>query len=1153
MPEIHENFDPQKAKLQDTNLIEASAGTGKTYSLALMTLRLVITGAAPIDQILMVTYTNAAVAELEIRVRSFIRKALVVARQETGEIEPDIRNLVESQIESENREKVITVLSDAELMLDQTSIMTIHGFCQRSLMEYAFETRQLFKATALDPEEFGEIISDTFNHIWRNYITIIPADILKNLMSGGLTYHSLKRKVNAAITGDTIYLSEQMPEDFLSSVFFEQERQRIQRSLAEIRQKEEEVQQSIDKNSKELVQSLNSMKEPPYPLIEAINSGELISVVLLINKQIKKIPAAFSDLLNKINEWNDLQLVFKRSMLNRINQLALFSYGYVKEKIDQILSGNGLMTFDDMIVRLHEGVCIKKHPGLIQKLRERYKAVFVDEFQDTDKLQYEIFFQLFQQPDYRDTPLFYIGDPKQLIYGWRKADLNTYFRSADSVDHIYRMKTNHRSHPDMIRAMNYFFDPAPGSNFFHFDINDIHRVEYEQVNAVVPTKKPRLIYMGEKPPPIQFVFSKNKKQTAKNTAAIVRALLDSNLYQLDYGDRKENIKPADIGIIVRVNTEGDQIKELLASMKIPAVTIRELRILQSEEAKEIYYFLIAALQLSRSSINRALLTKICGWKTEDIFTSDEENILERFRQYYDSWKEKGVYLMLRKWLSDNRLVSRLFDSQKPLQERFVANCFQLIELLHTTEQKKSFSPEELIHWLKKGIDGELNSGDEYVQRMESDAEAVNIVTVHKSKGLEYKIVILPYMDLTVKNAKEFRFRNVDGVYYNAVSEMISNIEIAMYRKQEEQENKRLLYVAVTRACTHCFIFTKPLPSSAKKGVIPDSYSVVRKTLLSFSADEMSSKGIGYESAPMYDPGNVYRTETTANGPAYTIVPKLALRDLHWQVTSYSSLNPEHGYTLGRNQSTIDYPTELDYFIFKTLPRGRHIGNLLHLILEKIDFSDEKNWNYLIEKAVRTHIPLADVNFTEQLTLFIRQIVLSKIPYGENGFSLSEVHKKQRLNELEFDLPLKSFNTADFMQLPSEVPLKMRSISELEGILNGKIDLFFEHKGVYYLLDWKSNYLGDSLKDYEPGNLYQSMEENNYFLQYHLYVLSVYRYLKTRKKEFSYERDFGGVAYVYMRGVRSGSSNGIYFHKPDPELILKMETLMLKKQLINARV
>ena len=193
MPVIHDQFDPKKEPLRLSNLIEASAGTGKTYSLALLALRLVITGVAGIDQILMVTYTNAAVAELEIRIRIFIRKALVAARGDAGDIETDIKELVAQQIEIAGREKVVVLLSDAELILDQTSIMTIHGFCQKSLSEYAFETKQLFRAKTLDPNEFGVLVTDTFNQIWRNYITTIPVDLLSGLNAYGLTQikHSL--------------------------------------------------------------------------------------------------------------------------------------------------------------------------------------------------------------------------------------------------------------------------------------------------------------------------------------------------------------------------------------------------------------------------------------------------------------------------------------------------------------------------------------------------------------------------------------------------------------------------------------------------------------------------------------------------------------------------------------------------------------------------------------------------------------------------------------------------------------------------------------------------------------------------------------------------------------------------------------------------
>jgi exodeoxyribonuclease V beta subunit len=1143
MPQIHDTFNPCTVPLQQTNLIEASAGTGKTYSLALLALRLLIKRRAAIDQILMVTYTNAAVAELEIRVRSFIRKALVAARGETGEIEEDIRTLVEEALIEAGREKVISVLSDAELMLDQTAIMTIHGFCQKSLIEYAFETGQLFRSETLDPEVYDVLIKDAFNHIWRNYIATIPDDFLTGLIAFGLTHKSMLGKVSRALSGNIIYSREPIPADFLTPTYFDRERSIYQQRKAALNQTETQIRVYLENHWDDLYNEANSRKAKPKKLLSALSDRDIPLTCSLLAKLDYQTPA-FIPLLEMVREHANQLLEQKKYMLIILHQLAVFVFKKVETKIKLEFARRGTMTFDDMINRLHHAVCCQEHSELIQKIRKRYLAIFVDEFQDTDRFQYEIFHKIFQENEASDQCLFYIGDPKQLIYSWRKADLNTYFKASESVDHIYRMKTNHRSHPDYIKAMNYFFHPKEESNFFHFDSTDTHRIEYEQVDAVLPTKKARLFFQGTKPPPLQIITGNNKSDFAQGTVALVQKLLDKELYTLNKDGKPDPVRPGDIGIIVRANAEGTLIKELLSTLRIPAVTIQDDRILQTDEAKDLYYFLQAVMLLTRAAIHRSLLTNMSGWSAEKILKVNDEKLIDRFRQYQENWKEKGVYLVLRRCLSDCRLVSRLFESQQTLTERSVANYFHLVELLHATEQKKSFNPEELLQWLKKGIDGELKSGDEFIQRLESDAEAVNIVTVHKSKGLEYKIVLLPYMELKRSTRTEVQFRNSEGVYYTAESALITPEEKAMQEKQEEQENKRLLYVAVTRACSHCFVFSKPFdfdPSTLKT-----NDSVLKKTLTLLSPEEMIKKGVDFMELPFFDPTRVYQPESSSTIPVYSQVPDLELPDAHWQTTSYSSLNTEHAVLSRSVTEQSDTETEFDRFVFRTLPRGAHIGNMLHLILEKIDFTDEYHWERIIERSLRSHLPSADLKWVSYLQEMVRHIVHAIVPADENAFTLSRVVRTQRLNELEFDLPLKRFSTRDVTAFSTpQIPLRLRSVSELEGILNGKMDLFFEYQNRYYLFDWKTNYLGSSLEAYNPGKIAESMEEHNYHLQYHLYILAVSRYLRNRLPDYNYTRDFGGVAYLFLRGMRTGSSQGIYFYKPTEATIDTLESILLK--------
>ena len=1143
------SFNAVTVSLESSNLIEASAGTGKTYSLAMLTLRLVLSGKAAIQQILMVTFTKAAVAELEIRVRSFIRKARLAAQNQPTQIEEEIFLLVNEAIKEYGLEKVVQRLKEAELMLDQTSIMTIHGFCQKSLLEYAFETGQLFSAQTLEPDEYDTIVTDAFNDIWRNEITTIPVDLLSPLLSSGLSYNNMLSKVSQALSGHSIYCREAIPDAFLTSSYFDKERTERDRQQNEMDLIDKELVEYIQEYNEEL-RIYFTEHETDEETIEAFDRGEYLFTVSFfasIADSLKEPHLPLKELLAVKQRLAEEQ---RLTLCTRILQMTIYAFQKVKREVDHEFQKRGCITFDEMITRLHYAVCIQLHPGLLHHLREKYKAVFVDEFQDTDRLQYELFSTLYEErtnEDSKGTCLFYIGDPKQLIYGWRKADLNTYFKATHSVKRKFSMKTNFRSHPDLVEAMNYFFQPDPAVNYFHFDSKDVNCIEYEIVEAKTPSTKERLIANKEIPTPIQVMKCKNIPQRYQGTAALVRELLNKEKYQLSKGDSTRAVCPADIGIIVRTNEEALAIKNCLSALRIPSVTIQESRILQSQEATDIYYFLKAALSLTRSEINRALMSGIGGWSVSMLTTSTEEQILERFRQYLNGWKEKGIYLMLRQWLSDSKVVARLRQTGSSLSERAVANSYQLVELLHAIEQKKSYSPEEIVQWLKKGIDGEIKGGDAYEQRLESDAAAVNIVTVHKSKGLDYNIVILPNMDLAPSTKREeVRFRGEDGIYYTAEKEMISIAEHELYRRQEEQENKRLLYVAVTRACCHCFLFSKPISAAKTKSNDLESATILQKTLAFMRSDQMQQRGISYMDIPVYDLSNPYLGDGVKRSPVYSPVPEMNLPDSYWRKTSYSSLKQEGTPSSQEYLEATTAQTDYDRFVFHELTRGAHVGIMLHTILEKIDFTMPNRWQITIERTVQSYFPTADKKMMEQIELMMMHVLNAKISTVSQSFSLSAVSWDERLNELEFDLPLKLFNTNVVLALSSM--LRVRSNLNIEGIMNGKIDLFFRHNHQYFILDWKSNYLGASAQDYVSGKLKISMEEKMYMLQYHLYTLAVYRYLNQRVPSFSYERDFGGVIYVYLRGARSGEKTGIYIDKPEYALIKEMESVLLKDKI-----
>lgn len=536
----------------------------------------------------------------------------------------------------------------------------------------------------------------------------------------------------------------------------------------------------------------------------------------------------------------------------------------------------------------------------------------------------------------------------------------------------------------------------------------------------------------------------------------------------------------------------------------------------------------AVYAISRKSINKALLTAMGGFTPETLLAADEEALLLRFRTYQETWKSRGIFEMLRQFLSDHALP-QLLDGESGQSERTISNILQIVEIIHKVAERKHYNQQEQIQWLKRSIDGELREGDEYEQRIENDEEAVKIVTIHKSKGLEYNIVLAPTLDLLPRNnkAKTWSFRHPDtGKYLVVGRDQASTDEDQWNLTQTEQENRRLLYVAITRARYHCLITANGAKNFSK--------SCLRVFLKAIKENPENTPGVAF-----HTPGNPIRKavdrEATKPERTYARADNFNLSQLKWRRTSYSALNPEHGITAIQTDPHQQLDA-YDQFMFRQLKKGAHTGNLLHYIFENINFTDAGNWPEVIERALKRLSGKTDSHYAAGILNMV-ELITSRPLLPDGSLTLNQISWQHRLNELEFDMPLQLFKTETLQQLsPPETPFALRAGEEMEGMLNGKMDLFFMHEGKYYILDWKSNHLGDQYEHYGAEQVAAAMTANNYHLQYHLYTLAATQYLQLRVPDFNYNRDFGGIIYLFIRGIRKQGNNGIFVHKPDESVI-----------------
>jgi len=1125
-------FDAKTVPLQQSNLIQASAGTGKTYSIAILSLRMLLEQNIPIQEILMVTFTKAAVAELETRIRAFVR---IAHECSMGKIVKDdtIAAIVAHSVITIGKSETESRLKNAILFLDETAILTIHSFCQRVLSEYAFETNQLFGADAMSQTDLANSTSTEINNFWRKNIVVLQPLLLKYIMPTYISREQLQEFTGNALSGKTLVAITPYDADILSEKHQLELLQQLQEQNDLAKAATKTASDYIDINREALLAAVQANKNAQKKFEAIFGDNQALIKVIIDSKSTQYVAKIFKEVLLLLEPATEAEEAIGQLLTVFANTLYQVAIKTICSKVQANKERNSLLAFDDMINKLHYAVVIKQNKVLIEALQKKYQAVFIDEFQDTDKLQYEIFNGLFGS----NTILFYIGDPKQSIYAWRKADILTYFKAYNEVSNRYEMNTNYRSANGIINAQNSFFKPEKDFDTFYFG-NAADAIEYTMVDAPAKNEKGNLQLYGEPVTPISIFENKNNEEIIAAVAATVIDLLGNEGYLFSEKNTTRRVMPSDIGILVRSKNNGKNIKDILAGFKIPAVTIDDTKLSETQEAKELLYVLQAVNDISAANIRKALLTGLTGFKIGNITSLNEEQVLNQFKNYQQAWAAEGVYVMLMKFITDYKVRTQMLQSEAINGERRLSNLLQLQELLHKMQVSKQYAATELINWLQKAIEGQVEEGDEFEQRLESDEDAVKIVTIHKSKGLEYNIVLAPFLDIKPYNGAVSSFKDeTTGDYLFGNKSILTVGQQGLINTQQEQENRRLIYVAITRAKYKCFINSNKRSGDLNSSSLKAFTSVILK---------INPEGIALEAQPVVAAGFRYNESTTPFPVVFKKAANFTLEQLNWRKMSYTFLNPEHSPVPKINTGL---PKDVySEFVFNTLKKGSYTGNLLHYIFELINFTDSTNWPVVIANGIKRLSPGNTELYADMLLELLQVVTTTVLTCNDHSFSLNQISKNKCLNEFEFNFTVQPFQVNQLNALSTEkVPLQVKYFQQLEGIMNGKMDLFFEMDGKYYILDWKSNYLGDSLSAYDSDNIWQAMADNNYHLQYHIYTVAICKYLAMRIPNFTYDTHFGGVIYLFVRGIRNNATSGVFFNKPAIKVVEALSACFTKSE------
>ncbi|MDH5245384.1 MAG: UvrD-helicase domain-containing protein, partial [Betaproteobacteria bacterium] len=856
------------------------------------------------------------------------------------------------------------------------------------------------------------------------------------------------------------------------------------------------------------------------------------------------------------------------------------------------------ISFDDMLYNLYAALDGGEHPALAQSLRERFPVALIDEFQDTDPLQFAIFDRIYGQCR---LPAFLVGDPKQAIYSFRNADLHAYLRARRSASRVYTLADNQRSTRGLIEALNGLFSTRP--NAFMLEGLDFHRVEMGVrerkpfIDRTVPRADLQVWTLPESPDGNPVLKSAARTSAAQATAAeIARLITEGEAGRITIGDHR--LRPADVAVLVRTHAQGGVVKRELARLEIGSVEMSQASVFQTPDAEDVERVLIAINQPSRDALLRgALATEMMGCDAAKVaaISSDESMLMgyaQRFAEYRELWLRQGVGVMYRRFLSDEIVSARML--RRDDGERRLTNLLHLGEQIHQAAATHG-SPDALLRWLAtKRRDG---AADEAAQlRLESDRNLVKIVTVHKAKGLEFGVVFCPFLwDGNTKfggtKPEGREYHDADG---RAVIDFRPDAEIGDDRDirnaiwlEESAESLRLTYVALTRAVHRCYLIAGTYTSSSfGRPTTGESTKSLLNWLVAGSSESPRSWHDGKRSPA--DIAAAWRALATRLAPHLGLAPlpdergapiapaKLAPASLAalsapttiasaWRISSFSGLASDAKGEAAANdrdariaEAAKDIgapPPDLAPDDILRFPRGTSAGECLHAIFERIDFTAPAGWNDAIARGLSAHSQsLAGVRVSEQtprLTAMaagmLARVMRTALP---DGVVLGSIPTTRRLTELEFSLPAPrvpahALNTA-LRSLGYAVP--RLTFRDLEGYLKGFIDLVFEHGGRFYVLDWKSNHLGYAPSDYGPAPLQAAMAEHGYHLQYLLYALALNRYLRHRLPGYRHDTHFGGVLYLFVRGVRpdwvnaDGTPVGVFHHRPTAATLAQLDAL-----------
>jgi len=1183
-------------------------------------------------EILVVTFTEAATKELRDRIRKRLHEA---ARCFRGLAQPDgfLAKLIADYPEDQ-RAGCARLLDVAAQWMDEAAVFTIHGWCNRMLRQHAFDSGSLFtlEIEATDTDLLNEVARD----YWRCFFYPLEPEASQAVKKLAANPQDLLAKLQGLLAqteaewraGESLLTGQADPQALLKAWAawnrrsLELEEQARQAWAADRPAIEAMLREASGKGWLNGTRYKKDGFETRLETLAAWAEGQPCEAKWLegfaqsriaMNKahQDKQPRHPAFDALDEWAKQQEQEPAFNREILAHAAR-------WVRERFDAEKQGRALMDFNDLLTHLDRALRREGGPRLAEVIRRQYPVALIDEFQDTDPVQYRIFSAVYSLEDRRspDGPptasslraaasLFLIGDPKQAIYSFRGADIHTYLKArAATKGRLYSLDTNYRSTEAMVSAVNRFFGHAeaqPGGAFRFKQEGADNPLPFRPVSAQGRAGQWRV--EGQAAPALTLwhlaaaedqgaiAQTQYRSQMAESAASEIVRLLNlaaQGLAGFQEGALFKPLKPADLAILVRDHFEATQIRQALAQRRVRSVYLSAREsVFDSQEAFDLLLWLKACAEPERDRGLRAALGSTTLAKTYaelEILNSDElrwDEEVERFRGYRVIWRYQGVLPMLRRLLADFKVPARLLHTEDG--ERRLTNLLHLSELLQGASVELD-GEQALIRYLEEARASEDPASDETLLRLESDADLIKVVSIHKSKGLEYPLVFLPFIcSFKETNSKRPFFRYHDG--QGRLQLDLAKTDAAKERAERErlQEDLRLLYVAMTRPRHACWLGLAPVKSGNAKACQLDKSAIgqVLNGGASMKAEDLAGLLMDLQGdcadiriAPTPQPsGEVYTPVAAGLG----LTEARAFRDKiaePWWIASYSALklNEEgHGQPAPAqprlaeppdtprqaNLEEADEPASppvavmagaLDMHRF---PRGAKPGTFLHGLLE---WAARDGFGRVAREAGQRKDNIARrchtrgwENWINPLDAWLGRLLA--LPLGT--VALADLDRAAYQPELEFWFAVSKVDTLGLDRLVTAHTLGGQPRTpllpdRLNGMLKGFMDLVFEHQGRYYVVDYKSNWLGPDDAAYTADAMAKVVLDKRYELQYTLYLLAIHRQLKARLGgDYDYDAHIGGAMYIFLRGL-GGPCGGLHLEKPPKVLIEELDRLFAGK-------